>query len=164
MPRLVLRVPLLPAERFLSPETLSPVSRCCRPAAGPACWRLAGARRAAAVREQATPQWFWRPPLHGEFPFIHDSYLMARTFHVLFSLLSLCVITFCLSLFTHSSLFLCKLIWLCCRPPISCVIIPLALSKGRLAEIPLWPHLLRHDCNIVLQVHNSISSDSSQAL
>ena len=67
MPRLVLRVPLLPAERFLPPEALSPVSRCCGPAAGAACGRLAGARGAAAVREQTPAQWLRRPALHGEF-------------------------------------------------------------------------------------------------
>lgn len=66
MPRLVLGVPLLPAERFLTPEALSPVSRCCRPTAGPACGRLAGACGSAAVREQTTPEWIRRPSLHGE--------------------------------------------------------------------------------------------------
>lgn len=57
MPRLAVRVPLLPPERFLPAEALPPLGRRCGPAAGAARGRLAGARGTAAVREQTTPEW-----------------------------------------------------------------------------------------------------------
>lgn len=67
VPRLAVRVPLLPAERFLPPEAFPPVSRCCRPAAGAACGGLAGACGGAPVREQTAAERLRRPALHGEF-------------------------------------------------------------------------------------------------
>lgn len=66
VPRLVVRVPLLPAQRFLPAEALPPLSRCCWPAAGPARGRLAGTCGTAAVREQTTSEWIRWPALHGE--------------------------------------------------------------------------------------------------
>lgn len=83
VPRLFLRVPMLPPQWFLAAQAPSSIRRWSWAASRSAGWWLAGAYRPSAVREQAAAQRLWRPAVHGEFIFFILATVQIKAFLLL---------------------------------------------------------------------------------